>query len=117
MSRTGNWKRFPAPTSSSTGIHTSRCSSAVLAGVYANAGTWMDDTTFLTIREDAVRLHRWSPEDPERELAMVPRIAATSDYQRTLRPRPIPRGRCLMPTRAGRSHSSDATNASAPEMR
>lgn len=46
------------------------------AGVYANAGTWMDDTTFLTIRDDAVRLHRWSPEGPEHELAAVPRAAA-----------------------------------------
>jgi UDP-2,3-diacylglucosamine hydrolase len=46
------------------------------AGVYANAGTWMDDTTYLTIREDAVRLHRWSPENPQRELAAVPRSAA-----------------------------------------
>ena len=46
------------------------------AGVYANAGTWMDDTTYLTIREDAVRLHRWSPAEPETELAMVPRSAA-----------------------------------------
>jgi len=46
------------------------------AGVYANAGTWMDDTTYLSIREDAVRLHRWSPEDPELELAAVPRSAA-----------------------------------------
>jgi UDP-2,3-diacylglucosamine hydrolase len=45
------------------------------SGVYANAGTWMDDTTYLTIREDAVRLHRWSREDPEKELAAVPRAA------------------------------------------
>jgi UDP-2,3-diacylglucosamine hydrolase len=43
------------------------------SGVYANAGTWMDDTTYLTIREDAVRLHRWSIDDPERELSSVPR--------------------------------------------
>jgi UDP-2,3-diacylglucosamine hydrolase len=43
------------------------------AGVYANAGTWMDDTTYLTIRADAVRLHRWSKEDPAREIAAVPR--------------------------------------------
>jgi UDP-2,3-diacylglucosamine pyrophosphatase LpxH len=42
-------------------------------GVYANAGTWMDDTTYLTIREDAVRLHRWSPDDPEAELSVVSR--------------------------------------------
>jgi UDP-2,3-diacylglucosamine hydrolase len=48
------------------------------SGVYANAGTWMDDTTFLTIREDAVRLHRWSPEDPEQELVTVPRIGSTA---------------------------------------
>lgn len=46
------------------------------AGVYANAGTWMDDTTYLTIRNDAVRLHRWSMDDPERELASVSRLAA-----------------------------------------
>ncbi len=45
------------------------------AGVYANAGTWMDDTTYLTIREDAVRLHRWSPETPGLEIAVVPRGA------------------------------------------
>jgi UDP-2,3-diacylglucosamine hydrolase len=51
------------------------------AGVYANAGTWMDDTTYLSIREDAVRLHRWSKEDPERDIAAVNRsdvAAATS---------------------------------------
>ena len=50
-------------------------------GVYANAGTWMDDTTYLSIRDDAVRLHRWSPDAPERELAAVTRenaLAATS---------------------------------------
>lgn len=47
-----------------------------VAGVYANAGTWMDDTTYLTIREDAVRLHRWSPEHPQMELAVVPRSTA-----------------------------------------
>ena len=45
------------------------------AGVYANAGTWMDDTTYLTIREDAVRLHRWSKDDPGHEIAQVPRAA------------------------------------------
>jgi UDP-2,3-diacylglucosamine hydrolase len=45
------------------------------AGVYANAGTWMDDTTYLSIREDAVRLHRWSKDDPGREIARVPRSA------------------------------------------
>jgi UDP-2,3-diacylglucosamine hydrolase len=43
------------------------------SGVYANAGTWMDDTTYLTINDDAVRLHRWSPDDPEHELAAVHR--------------------------------------------
>jgi UDP-2,3-diacylglucosamine hydrolase len=51
------------------------------SGVYANAGTWMDDTTYLSIREDAVRLHRWSKDDPEREIASVSRhdvAAATS---------------------------------------
>ena len=49
-------------------------------GVYANAGTWMDDTTYLTIREDAVRLHRWSPDNPEEEISLVQRraTAATS---------------------------------------
>jgi UDP-2,3-diacylglucosamine hydrolase len=49
-------------------------------GVYANAGTWMDDTTYLTIREDAVRLHRWSPDNPEEEISLVRRraTAATS---------------------------------------
>jgi UDP-2,3-diacylglucosamine hydrolase len=45
------------------------------SGVYANAGTWMDDTTYLTIRDDAVRLHRWSVASPEQELAVVPRLA------------------------------------------
>ncbi len=45
------------------------------AGVYANAGTWMDDTTYLTIREDAVRLHRWSAATPGLEIAAVPRGA------------------------------------------
>jgi UDP-2,3-diacylglucosamine hydrolase len=47
-------------------------------GVYANAGTWMDDTTFLTIRPDAVRLHRWSPAEPEQELLGVGRVVATA---------------------------------------
>jgi UDP-2,3-diacylglucosamine hydrolase len=47
-------------------------------GVYANAGTWMDDTTYLTIREDAVRLHRWSPDDPEAVLAVAPRLASAN---------------------------------------
>ena len=47
-------------------------------GVYANAGTWMDDTTFLTIREDAIRLHRWSADDPEQDLAVVPRLPVAS---------------------------------------
>jgi UDP-2,3-diacylglucosamine hydrolase len=42
-------------------------------GVYANAGTWMDDTTYLTIRDDALRLHRWSATDPEHELSVVRR--------------------------------------------
>jgi hypothetical protein len=45
------------------------------AGVYGNAGTWMDDTTYLTIRDDAVRLHRWSAADPGHELASEPRLA------------------------------------------
>lgn len=44
-------------------------------GVYANAGTWMDDTTYLTIRPDAIRLHRFSAGDPGHELARVPRAA------------------------------------------
>ena len=48
------------------------------SGVYANAGTWMDDTTFLTIREDAIRLHRWAPDSPEQELASVARSATVS---------------------------------------
>jgi UDP-2,3-diacylglucosamine hydrolase len=48
------------------------------AGVYANAGTWMDDTTFLTIREDAIRLHRWSKANPEEELAAVPRVSTAT---------------------------------------
>jgi UDP-2,3-diacylglucosamine hydrolase len=29
------------------------------AGVYANAGTWMDDTTYLRIDESATELRRW----------------------------------------------------------
>ena len=41
-------------------------------GTYANAGTWMDDTTYLTIRQDAVRLHRWSPDDPDHVIAVEP---------------------------------------------
>lgn len=47
-------------------------------GVYANAGTWMDDTTYLTIRADAVRLHRWSAADPGREVSSVPRAELTT---------------------------------------
>jgi UDP-2,3-diacylglucosamine hydrolase len=45
------------------------------AGVYANAGTWMDDTTYLTIRSEAVRLHRWSAATPAQELQSVSRLA------------------------------------------
>ena len=52
------------------------------AGVYANAGTWMDDTTFLTIREDAIRLHRWSEATPEEELAAVPRVSSVTTSAR-----------------------------------
>lgn len=46
-------------------------------GVYGNAGTWMDDTTYLTIREDAVRLHRWAPGSPAQEIAVERRYAGT----------------------------------------
>ena len=56
------------------------------SGVYANAGTWMDDTTYLTIREEAIRLHRWSKTDPEHELRAEPR--ARIAHQRTLSPSP-----------------------------
>jgi len=45
----------------------------VPGGVYANPGTWMDDTTYLTIREDAIRLHRWSADTPERVVTTIPR--------------------------------------------
>jgi UDP-2,3-diacylglucosamine hydrolase len=48
------------------------------SGVYANAGTWMDDTTYLTIRDDAVRLHRWSAESPEQVLRSVGRVATAT---------------------------------------
>ena len=58
------------------------------SGVYANAGTWMDDTTYLTIREDAIRLHRWSADDPEHELAAEPRARMAHNHQRTLSPSP-----------------------------
>ena len=30
-------------------------------GVYANAGNWMDDTTYLRIDTDALELRRWAP--------------------------------------------------------
>ncbi|MEO6446057.1 MAG: UDP-2,3-diacylglucosamine diphosphatase [Gemmatimonadaceae bacterium] len=30
-------------------------------GLYANAGTWLGDSTFLRIAEDAVELRRWRP--------------------------------------------------------
>jgi UDP-2,3-diacylglucosamine hydrolase len=45
-------------------------------GVYANPGTWMDDTTWLSISEDAVRLHRWSPSDPAAVVAIEQRGTA-----------------------------------------
>lgn len=45
-------------------------------GVYANPGNWMDDTTWLSIAPDAVRLHRWSPESPALVIASEPRQAA-----------------------------------------
>jgi UDP-2,3-diacylglucosamine hydrolase len=44
-------------------------------GVYANPGTWMDDTTWLSIAEDAVRLHRWSATDPAAVVATERRVA------------------------------------------
>ncbi len=47
-------------------------------GVYANPGNWLDDTTYLSVRKDAVRLHRWSPEDPNRILATEIRGEAVS---------------------------------------
>jgi hypothetical protein len=32
----------------------------VNGAVYANAGTWMDDTTYLRISADAIELRRWA---------------------------------------------------------
>jgi UDP-2,3-diacylglucosamine hydrolase len=42
-------------------------------GVYANPGTWMDDTTYLIIGDGAVRLLRWSPDEPEQVIATADR--------------------------------------------
>jgi UDP-2,3-diacylglucosamine hydrolase len=47
-------------------------------GVYANPGTWMDDTTWLSVAEDAVRLHRWSAPDPAAVIAAEPRAARST---------------------------------------
>jgi hypothetical protein len=38
----------------------------------------MDDTTWLSIAEDAVRLHRWSPSDPAAVIAAEPRVARST---------------------------------------
>lgn len=47
-------------------------------GVYANAGTWMDDTTFLRIDEDAVHLLRWHGPGEEELLGSETRAAVTN---------------------------------------
>lgn len=47
-------------------------------GVYANAGTWMDDTTFLRIDEDAVQLLRWHGPGDEELLGTETRLAVTN---------------------------------------
>lgn len=45
------------------------------AGVYANAGTWMDDTTYLRIHQDQIALLRWSESGEDACLASVSRPA------------------------------------------
>jgi UDP-2,3-diacylglucosamine hydrolase len=52
------------------------------AGVYANAGSWMDDTTYLTIDRDAVTLRRWSAAAPWQEVSAVPKPGAMSTSER-----------------------------------
>ena len=48
------------------------------AGVYANAGTWMDDPTYLTIDADAVRLHRWTGGAVGPVITTAPRVIRDS---------------------------------------
>lgn len=60
-----------------------------VGGVYANPGTWMDDTTYITVREEAVRLHRWTAAAPSTVIAEVRRQDA---YQRMDTPTPGPVG-------------------------
>jgi UDP-2,3-diacylglucosamine hydrolase len=48
------------------------------AGVYANAGTWMDDTTYLRIDQDQIALWRWSESGEDACLASVSRPALVS---------------------------------------
>lgn len=45
-------------------------------GVYANAGTWMDDTTYLRIDDDAVHLRRWRDREPDEALGVEWRSGA-----------------------------------------
>lgn len=42
-------------------------------GVYANAGTWIGDSTFLRIAEDEIGLFRWTEEGPQR-ITTLPRV-------------------------------------------
>ena len=49
--------------------------------VYANAGTWMDDTTYLRVTADTIELRRWTGRDGDELLgreAHADRAAATS---------------------------------------
>lgn len=45
------------------------------AGVYGNAGTWMDDTTYLRIDDGGVDLWRWAENGRDDLLVRIPRTA------------------------------------------
>jgi UDP-2,3-diacylglucosamine pyrophosphatase LpxH len=42
-------------------------------GVYANAGNWMDDTTFLRIEPGVVELRRWTGSGDGERIGVQPR--------------------------------------------
>lgn len=49
------------------------------AGIYGNAGTWMDDTTFLRVDAGGVELLRWTAPDREDLLVRIPRAEPAAE--------------------------------------
>jgi UDP-2,3-diacylglucosamine hydrolase len=48
--------------------HVATVERAPAGGVYANAGSWMDDTTYLRVDAEALELRRWKPGDADTPL-------------------------------------------------